>query len=58
MPKEQEKEKSHSFVVTVSGCSAEQADRVIAERVSFDENYGFPYTIGYRPVRDGDEADR
>ena len=58
MPEEHEEEKSHSFVVTVSGCSAEQADRVIAERVSFDENYGFPYTIDYRPVPDDKEANR
>ena len=58
MPEKQEETKSHTYIVTVSGCSAEQADQVIAERVSFDENYGFPYTIGYRPVRDGDEADR
>jgi hypothetical protein len=35
----------HHYVVTVSGCTREQADQVIAERIDHDEDYGFPYTL-------------
>ena len=35
------------FIVTVDGCSQAQAEQVIAERISHDEDYGFSYTIGY-----------
>lgn len=35
------------YLVTVDGCTQEQADQVIAERISHDENYGFHYTISY-----------
>lgn len=37
----------HTFTVTISGCTPEQAARVIAERISHDEDYGFEYSIGY-----------
>lgn len=40
----------HAFIVTVTGCSAEQADQVLNERISPDEDYGFPYEIGYSPA--------
>jgi hypothetical protein len=36
---------SHAFMVVVSGCTAEQAEQVIAERTGHDEDYGFEYTI-------------
>lgn len=36
----------HTFTVTVSGCTEEQAEKVIAERLNHDEDYGFDYTIG------------
>lgn len=35
----------HTFLVTVSGCDREQAEQVIAERINYDEDYGFDYTI-------------
>ena len=38
---------NHTFVVTVSGCTPEQAAQVIAERINHDEDYGFEYSIGY-----------
>jgi hypothetical protein len=39
----------HQFTVTVSGCTYEQAEQVMNERTQHDEDYGFDYTIGYRP---------
>lgn len=41
-------EKQHRFEVTVTGCSREQAEQVMAERLSHDENYGFDYEIGWQ----------
>lgn len=35
----------HTFTITVSGCTAEQAQQVISERIDHDEDYGFPYQI-------------
>ena len=35
------------FTVTVSGCSAEEAAQVIAERIGYDEDYGFDYSISW-----------
>lgn len=37
----------HTFTVTVSGCSAEEARQVMAERIYHDEDYGFDYQIGF-----------
>lgn len=42
---------SHTFTVTISGCTPEQAEQVIAERISHDEDYGFPYTIRYEEAQ-------
>lgn len=42
---------SHDFVVTVSGCTKEQAERVMGERLLHDEDYGFFYTLEYRESR-------
>lgn len=39
---------NHKFVVTVSGCTKEQAEQVMNERISPDEDYGFSYSIGYQ----------
>jgi hypothetical protein len=36
-----------TFVVTISTSSQEQAERVMAERIDHDEDYGFEYTIAY-----------
>ena len=33
--------------MTISGCTPEQAAQVIAKRISYDEDYGFDYTITY-----------
>lgn len=38
----------HEFVVTIAGCSREEAEQVLNERLSHDEDYGFDYEIGWR----------
>ena len=38
----------HEFIVTVSGCTAEQAQQVMNERIYYDEDYGFDYRISER----------
>lgn len=43
----------HKFVVTVSGCTKEQAEQVMNERISPDEDYGFEYSIGYENMPEG-----
>ena len=37
----------HTYTVVVSGCSREQADQVMAERINVDEDYGFEYQISF-----------
>lgn len=37
----------HNFTVHVSGCTREQAEEVMSERIGPDEDYGFDYTIGW-----------
>lgn len=37
----------HEFVVTVEGCSRKEAMTVMAERIGYDEDYGFHYTIDF-----------
>lgn len=43
LPRKEEVE--HQFTVTVSGCTVEEAIRVVQERTGFDEDYGFEYQI-------------
>ncbi|TXH09347.1 MAG: hypothetical protein E6R04_08325 [Spirochaetes bacterium] len=38
----------HTFRVTVSGCTAAQAEQVMAERLGHDEDYGFDYHVGWQ----------
>ena len=33
------------FIVTIEGCTEEEAEIVMAERLGYDEDYGFNYTI-------------
>lgn len=35
------------YYVTVECETVEEADTVMAERICYDEDYGFDYTIGY-----------
>lgn len=35
----------HTFTVTVTGCTTEQATQVMTERIGPDEDYGFDYSI-------------
>lgn len=35
------------YVVHVDAATREQADQVMAERLNPDEDYGFPYAVGY-----------
>ena len=43
--------RTHNYVITIVAKSQEEADRVMVERLIHDEDYGFPYTINYAPVR-------
>lgn len=38
-------QQSHTFLVTIDGCTEEEAEQVISERTLYDEDYGFDYTI-------------
>lgn len=40
----------HTFMVTISGCTREQAEQVMRERIGSDEDYGFEYTVGWTRV--------
>lgn len=42
---------AHQFVVTVSGCTPEEAAQVLNERISPEEDYGFAYQIGFEKLR-------
>ena len=35
------------YVVTVTTATREQADQVMAERIGYDEDYGFAYSIDW-----------
>lgn len=35
----------YTYTVTVTAATAEQAEKVITERIYVDEDYGFDYTI-------------
>lgn len=37
----------HRFIVTVGGCTSDQAHEVMRERLGFDESYGFDYTLDW-----------
>lgn len=39
--------KDHQFIVTVSGCSREEAELVMTTRMGYDEDYGFDYEVSY-----------
>lgn len=39
--------KDFTYTVTVSAATEEEADQVIAERIGYDEDYGFDYGIGW-----------
>ena len=41
---------TYSFMVDIKAASPEQAMKVITERLGHDEDYGFPYTIGFFSV--------
>lgn len=38
---------SYVASVTIEAETLEDAERVLAERLGYDEDYGFPYTLGY-----------
>lgn len=37
----------HWFAVEIAGCSREQAEQVLRERLGHDEDYGFKYTLNW-----------
>lgn len=37
----------YTAIVTVATEDMDDAEKVLAERLSYDENYGFPYELGY-----------
>lgn len=41
-------DQTHRFTVEVTGCSREQAEQVMIERIQHDEDYGFAYTIDWQ----------
>lgn len=41
-------DKQHTFTVTITGCTREEAEQVMAERIGHDEDYGFCYEIEWR----------
>ncbi len=43
-----EKSIAHDFVVSVSGCSREEAEQVMGERCGPAEDYGFEYTVDWK----------
>lgn len=47
IPPKKATKKVHSFEVQVIGCSYEQAETVLRERLGHDEDYGFPYTLNW-----------
>lgn len=43
--------KDFRYIVTVTCATGEEADTVLAERLSHDEDYGFDYTVGWEPAQ-------
>ena len=47
----------HPFTITVEGCTSQQAEQVMGERLSYDEEYRddegnyFDYYLGWEPVK-------
>lgn len=41
--------------VTIEAETLEDAERVLAERLDYDEDYGFPYTLKYEGPQSIDE---
>jgi hypothetical protein len=39
---------THNFVVTLTGCTQDEAEQVMAERLGYDEDYGFDYGLDWR----------
>lgn len=37
----------HKFIVTISGCDYTKAHIVMAERMGYDEDYGFDYEVDW-----------
>lgn len=37
----------HVFDIRIRGCTLEQAEQVLCERLGFDEDYGFHYSIDW-----------
>jgi hypothetical protein len=44
--------KAFQYVVTVECETQEQADQVMAERLTPEEDYGFTYEVGYEKAED------
>lgn len=40
--------KHFHYIVTVACETAEEAEQVMGERLSYDEDYGFDYSVGYK----------
>lgn len=41
--------KTFRYLVTVEAETVEQAEQVICERIMYDEDYGFDYSIDWGP---------
>jgi hypothetical protein len=42
----------HHFIVTVDGCTHDQAHTVMRERLGHDEDYGFEYSVDFTDSTD------
>lgn len=40
----------YQFSVTVTAANSAQAEQVMLERMEFEEDYGFPYSLGWARV--------
>ena len=45
-----------TYTVTITCKSQADAERVIGERLGFDEDYGFEYTLDFEHASGGDNA--
>ena len=50
--------KTRYYAVAVTAPTAEQADRVIAERLAHEEDYGYTYAIMWSPENRDDDGQK
>lgn len=48
-------ERAFTYIVRVTAEDRDKADQVMSERIGFDEDYGFGYTIDFRSAEATDD---